>query len=57
VVFRWNRPVVSQALAVELELGEARQLTYTGQVTYGLELRPEHDELITILDDGGGEQF
>ena len=49
--------MVSQALAVELELGDARQLTYTGQVTYGLELRPEHDELITILDDGGGEQF
>jgi len=61
VAFRWNRPGVSQAFVVDAEdsgrARVARQLTDTGGVTYGLAMRPGHDELMFIADDGGDEQF
>ena len=57
VAFRWNRPGVSQAFVVDAAGGEARQLTDTGGVTYGLAMRPGHDELMFVADAGGDEQF
>jgi len=57
VVFRWNRPGVSQAFVVDADGGEARQLTDTGGVTYGLAVRPRRDETLAIWDDSGDEQF
>ena len=61
VAFRWNRPGVSQAFVVDAKDGGsgqvARQLTDTGGVTYGLAMRPGHNELMFIADDGGDEQF
>ncbi len=61
VAFRWNRPGVSQAFIVDAVDGGsgrvARQLTDTGGVTYGLAMRPGHNELMFIADDGGDEQF
>ncbi|MBT5773979.1 MAG: S9 family peptidase [Dehalococcoidia bacterium] len=61
VAFRWNRPGVSQAFVVDAADGGAgrvaRQLTDTGGVTYGLAMRPGHNELMYIADDGGDEQF
>jgi dipeptidyl aminopeptidase/acylaminoacyl peptidase len=57
VAFRWNRPGVSQAFSVAAEGGEPRQLTDTGGVTYGLSPRPGRDQLLTITDDGGDEQY
>ena len=57
VAFRWNRPGVSQAFVIGSDGGEAGPLTDTGGVTYGLAARPGHDDLLTITDDGGDEQY
>ncbi|MDA0352082.1 MAG: S9 family peptidase [Chloroflexi bacterium] len=57
LAFRWNRPGVSQAFRVAAVGGDATQLTDTGGVIYGLAPRPHRNELLTIADDGGDEQF
>jgi len=57
LAFRSNRSGVSQAYVMPAAGGEARQLTDTGGVIYEVAFRPGVDQLLTIADDGGDEQY
>ena len=57
LAFRWNRSGVSQAYVVGVDGGEARQLTESSGVIYGVRFRPQYDDVLYIADNGGDEQY